>query len=159
MCRALILKVSVEMGGMESGGKSMGWLPDLNLSLPCTAFLVWARPRCFPSLSFHVVISMKRWCLTPRAAGRIGERIQLEHTALCLACSVLHCTENPRMWSWLTLQLQMAVFFVCRWKEAFRKDFIFNVWFAYIHIWCLKTEWHSHDVISQKCSPGVNYRL
>lgn len=29
---------------------------------------------------------------------------------------------------------QTAVFCVCRQREAVRKDFIFNVWFAYIHI-------------------------
>lgn len=157
VCRAFLWKFSVEMDG-----KSLGWLENqpeagLSLNLLQTVLPVWAWPWRFPSLSLHVLISMKKWRLTPRAARRSRERIPSAHRPRAWhICPPLHWKYVE--WSWRTWQCQMAVFFVCRCKEAGR-DFFLNVWFAHIHKGCLKTEWHIHDVIIQKCSPGVNFRL
>lgn len=73
-----------------------------------------------------------------------------------MACSLLSA-EN--MWSRLTWGLQMAVFFVCRWKEAFQKD-VFLM--CGLHIFICDVEQLnglSMMLSARNVPPGVNHRL
>lgn len=123
--RTLLSKATTETNVMSCSGKSMGWLEnqpelDLNLNLPSSAYLCELGHALY-FLWDSVLSSIGRGAnlLLKGILREWTERIQAEHTAQCLASGLL-CAEN--LWSWPPWGLQMAVFFVCRWKGAFRKD-------------------------------------
>lgn len=123
--RILLSKATTETSVTSSSGKSMGWLEnqpelDLNLSLPSSAYLCEVGHALY-LLWDSVLSSIGRGAnlLLEGMLREWTERIQAEHTARCSESGLL-CAEN--LWSWLPWGLQMAVFFVCRWKGAFRKD-------------------------------------
>ena len=125
MDRILLSKATTETNVTSCGGKSMGWLEnqpelDLNLSLPSSAYLCEVGHALY-LLWDSVLSSIRRGAnlLLEGMSREWTERIQAEHIAWCLVSGLL-CTEN--LWSWPPWGLQMAVFFVCRWKGAFRKD-------------------------------------
>ena len=125
MDRILLSKATTETNVTSCGGKSMGWLEnqpelDLNLSLPSSAYLCEVGHALY-LLWDSVLSSIRRGAnlLLEGMSREWTERIQAEHIAWCLVSGLL-CAEN--LWSWPPWGLQMAVFFVCRWKGAFRKD-------------------------------------
>lgn len=142
--------------------KSTSWLetqpePDLNLGRPDTALPAWAWPCYLSILSLHVLISVKRWCLTQRVVRRIKGKYSIRAHGL-----VLGMLSQPLHWKYVEpadVATPDGSFLCLQVEKGIQKRFFFNICFAYIHICCLKTEWHTHGVISQKCSPGVNYRL
>lgn len=166
--RACVYRALHHLKGFSGNGchgmelKNLGCLetqpePDLNLRLPNTALPVWPWPCYLSILSLHVLISMKRWCLTRRAARRIKGRDSVRAHSL-----VLGMLSPSLHWKYVEpadVATPDGGFLCLQMEKGIQKRYFFNVCFAYIHIWCLKTKWHIHDVISQKCSPGANYRL